>query len=295
MIFSFTTLSLVGIVLLFAASAAAHMQMSDPAPLNSSFNSHAVEPKDYSMTNPLVSNSPAGPVPGGYPCKGYLSLLGTPDGAPTAVWEAGSNQKFTLAGTAIHEGGSCQASISEDKGATFKVVKSYIGKCPVEGGGSFDFNVPKETKSGEMIFAWSWFNRVGNREMYMNCAVVTITNGGSGLHNYPDIFVANLDASCGTDEGFDVYFPEPGIPDRVVNLSTSSHPPNGACAPPKQETMAAISEPETTTTTTTYTLTKSSFTTTTSRPTNPQPSCECRCMEPGLKSGYVVNISPFTY
>ena len=62
------------------------MQMSYPAPLNSTFNPHTVEPKDYSMTSPLVNNSPAG---------SYLSLLGTAEGAPTAVWEAGSNQKFT--------------------------------------------------------------------------------------------------------------------------------------------------------------------------------------------------------
>ena len=95
MIFPYTALSLAGVVLLFAAPAAAHMQMSYPAPLNSTFNPHTVEPKDYSMTSPLVNNSPAGPVPGGYPCKGYLSVLGTPEGAPTAVWEAGSNQKFT--------------------------------------------------------------------------------------------------------------------------------------------------------------------------------------------------------
>ena len=194
-----------------------------------------------------------------------------------------------LAGAAIHEGGSCQASISEDKGATFKVVKSYIGQCPVQGGGSFDFNVPKETKSGEVIFAWSWFNRVGNREMYMNCAVVTITNGGSGLHNYPDIFVANLDNTCGTDEGFDVYFPKPGTPDRVVNLSSSSHSPHGACAPPKRESMATTVATETTT------LTKTSFATIdpTPSPNNTQPICECKCVEPGQNSGYIVNISPF--
>ena len=95
MIFSYSALSLVGAVLLSAAPAAAHMQMSYPAPLNSTFNPHTLEPKDYSMTSPLVNNGPAGLVPGGYPCKGYLSVLGTPEGAATAVWEAGSNQKFT--------------------------------------------------------------------------------------------------------------------------------------------------------------------------------------------------------
>lgn len=138
----------------------------------------------------------------------------------------------SLTGGAYHDGGSCQASISEDNGVTFKVIESYIGSCPLQSGGSFTFNVPKETKSGEVLFAWSWFNKVGNREMYMNCAAVTITNGGSGLASFPDIFVANIDNDCGTEEGFDVYFPNPGVPERIRNLSTSNKYPTGSCAPP---------------------------------------------------------------
>lgn len=28
------------------------------------------------------------------------------------------------------------------------------------------FAIPKEAPGGEAVFAWSWFNRQGNREMY---------------------------------------------------------------------------------------------------------------------------------
>ena len=61
------------------------------------------------------------------------------------------------------------------------MVKSFIGGCPP---GAPDeriefsvgsFTVPKEAEVGEALFAWTWFNRIGNREMYMSCAAVTIT------------------------------------------------------------------------------------------------------------------------
>jgi hypothetical protein len=67
------------------------------------------------------------------------------------------------------------------------------------------------------------FNRIGNREMYMNCAVVDITNkklgkrdsqaaAASALTKYPDMFVANLASinSCRTQETADVIFDSPG-------------------------------------------------------------------------------------
>lgn len=47
----------------------------------------------------------------------------------------------------------------------------------------------------------------GNREMYMNCAVVTVSGGGSGLDG-PAPFVANAGVNqCATIEGVDTVFP----------------------------------------------------------------------------------------
>ena len=76
---------------------------------------------------------------------------------------------LSLEGSAIHEGGSCQLSISEDEGETFKVIKSFIGNCPSSTGPvTLDVDIPKDVKDGDVVFAWTWNNRVGNREFYMN-------------------------------------------------------------------------------------------------------------------------------
>ncbi|KAF3932956.1 hypothetical protein ABW20_dc0102240 [Dactylellina cionopaga] len=77
--------------------------------------------------------------------------------------------------------------------------------------------LPDGLKAGEAVFVWSWFNRIGNREMYMNCAPITI--GGSGTSDdvfnaLPDMFVANINGApknaCTTSEGIDIVFPEAG-------------------------------------------------------------------------------------
>ncbi|KAF8473961.1 hypothetical protein BDZ91DRAFT_619217, partial [Kalaharituber pfeilii] len=193
-----------------------HLAMVNPVPLKSANNPNTIV-ADYDLSAPISGAQ--------FPCKGYHILLGTPEGASVATWEAGSSQQLVLGTGAAHNGGSCQASFSEDNGATFKVVKSWIGNCPAGQGSTFDFNVPKDVKSGNLIFAWTWFNNLGNREMYMNCASVTITNGGAGLSSYPDILKANIDNGCSTIEGKDVEFPNPGW--TVVNESTNFAPPTG--------------------------------------------------------------------
>ena len=161
-----------------------------------------------------LNNSPLG---ADYPCK-----------QRTGVYEisemnnivAGTDQPLTFSGTAVHGGGSCQISISKDKEPTaqsqFKVIHSIIGGCPgVDGGPSeFSFQVPKEFPNGEYALAWTWFNKIGNREMYMNCAPITVTGGSdndSFFDSLPDMFVANIpDTECTTPEGKDIVFPDGG-------------------------------------------------------------------------------------
>lgn len=122
---------------------------------------------------------------------------------------AGSTLAYSIEGTATHGGGSCQISMSYDSGASWNVIHSIIGGCMVEGL-DLSVEIPSEAPSGEALFSWSWFNHLGNREMYQNCAVVTITNGGSGLTG-PTPFVANVGVNeCHTIEGIDVVFPNPG-------------------------------------------------------------------------------------
>jgi hypothetical protein len=208
-----------------AGLAQAHMEMISPAPFKSKENPHAGSDVDYSMTAPLEASG------GNFPCKGYHSLFGTEQGASVADWEAGSQQTMKITGGANHGGGSCQASLSFDKGESWQVIHSFIGNCPAAGTSSFDFKVPSDAPSGEAIFAWSWFNQIGNREMYMNCAAVTIKGGSkraSAMSNRPAMFVANVGNGCTTEESSDLEFPDPG-PD-VSNDSQKTAGPVGTCA-----------------------------------------------------------------
>jgi hypothetical protein len=122
-------------------------------------------------------------------------------------------------------GGSCQFSLSYDQGQTFKVVHSVIGGCPLKS--QYSVQLPSGAPSGEALFAWTWISRLAGqpyppplpalkvpsdgREYYMNCAKITVSNGGSGFDG-PDLFVANLNSvnDVTTDLGSDVIFPDPG-------------------------------------------------------------------------------------
>ncbi|TQV94407.1 hypothetical protein V2A60_002561 [Cordyceps javanica] len=213
----------------------AHMQMSYPPPFRSKYNPYTTN-VDYDMNSPLSASG------SNYPCKGYHSLLDTPQGKSVVTWQPGQTYNMTIVGGATHAGGSCQASLSYDRGASWTVIHSYIGGCPLKS--TWSFTLPADTPAGDtVLFAWSWFNKIGNREMYMNCAHVTIAGGGgreaSAAEDYekrgpgdsfgsrPAIFAANVGRGCGTSEGCDVKFPAPG-PD--VDLASSrTCPPTGRC------------------------------------------------------------------
>lgn len=207
------------------------MEMKKPAPLRSKFNKFKAS-IDYDMTSPLDAKN--------FPCRGSLGLLGKPEAQPVEVWTAGQPQSLTLTGGAAHGGGSCQASLSYDNGKTWKVIHSWVGECPVSGESSYKFTVPSDAPAGEALFAWSWFNKIGNREMYMNCAVITIKSAcasspvpgkfrrsSAPFSSRPNMFVANINNGCGTTEGTDVEFPNPG-PD-VDNKSKKTSKPVGKC------------------------------------------------------------------
>ncbi|ROW02561.1 hypothetical protein VPNG_07861 [Cytospora leucostoma] len=219
---------------LMGTTASAHMQMQVPAPLNSKFNPHTpFDAIDYSMTSPLLADG------SDYPCKGYHSLLGTEAGRPTASFEVGRPASMKVTGGAIHNGGSCQISLSTDGARSFTVLKSIIGNCPADFDVDLGFEVPPDAPVGDAVLAWSWHNRVGNREMYMNCAAVTLTRSDSSspskraadvsYSSRPPIFVANVANGCSVAEGGDVVYPDPG-PD-VIFQSTNPIEPEGNCGP----------------------------------------------------------------
>jgi LysM repeat protein len=204
-------------ILAFVALVRGHMEMSFPPPFRSKVNPFANQATiDYSMTAPLSGAA-------AFPCKGYQSDLGTPAGASVVTWNQGAAVNITIAGSATHGGGSCQVSLSYDSGKTFKVIHSFIGGCPSTP--TWSFNIPSDATPGPALFAWTWFNQIGNREIYMNCASITIGGGTKrastvAFSSRPDIFKANIGNGCTTVEGQDVVFPDPG-PD-VTGTSAKS-------------------------------------------------------------------------
>ncbi|KAI9810758.1 MAG: hypothetical protein M1827_006096 [Pycnora praestabilis] len=179
------------IITTFATAVLGHMQLNYPPPFNATNNPHTTGPGDPLLQYPflccgrnLVYN----------PCKGYLSMLDTPEGASVATWAAGSTQNFSISGTqgtlgGTHYGGSCQVGFSVDKGKTFQVATSWEGNCPHRTNGIspdgqvFPFTVPADLPTGDAVFAWTWFNR--EQEFNMNCAAVTITGGTGGAAAVP--------------------------------------------------------------------------------------------------------------
>lgn len=153
------------------------------------------------------------------------------------------------ANTAVHGGGSCQISITYESDPTllkdpqnWHVLYSIQGGCPsnthlnldgvftspagvyqgswpctnestngIDCTNSFEFKVPGGLENGHAIMAWTWFNTVGNRHMFMNCINVDIEGGnGSEMNSLPSMFAANIGNGCETPENHDLAFPNPG-------------------------------------------------------------------------------------
>ncbi|KAM3548945.1 hypothetical protein MY1884_008963 [Beauveria asiatica] len=207
------------------------------------------------MTNPVpyglssLSNGPLAADGSDFPCKQRNGVYDA-EGASN-VYAQGSKQQLEFQGTAVHGGGSCQVSVTTDlkptKNSVWKVIKSIEGGCPAKGQtgnmGSdakakvpykYDFTIPDKLAAGHYTLAWTWFNKVGNREMYMNCAPLAVTgNAGSQTfwNGLPDMMVANIGNDCHVGEGTDVQFPDPGKDiDRFNGKTDVFAPPVGtAC------------------------------------------------------------------
>lgn len=153
------------------------------------------------------------------------------------------------ANTAVHGGGSCQISITYESDPVslkdpqnWNVLYSIQGGCPsnthlnldgvfnssagsyqgswpcanestngIDCVNAFVFKIPEGLKNGHAILAWTWFNTVGNRHMFMNCINIDVKGGdGSEMGSFPSMFVANIGNGCETPENHDLAFPAPG-------------------------------------------------------------------------------------
>jgi hypothetical protein len=213
-----------GFISAILSSCVAHVKLESPVP--------------YGKLT--LNNFPLDGAGSDFPCK---LRAGVYDLTQMNYWTAGEPQTVRFLGSAVHGGGSCQFSVSEDlqptKSSQWKVVHSVVGGCPADvegnlpggptdqGADTFEVVLPKEIPNGNYTFAWTWFNRQGNREMYMNCAPISVSGGGNDsafLASLPNMFVANLPSSaCATVENFDYVFPNPGdavVTGRRTNLTT---------------------------------------------------------------------------
>ncbi|KAI2473785.1 lytic polysaccharide monooxygenase [Annulohypoxylon bovei var. microspora] len=195
-----------------AALVNGHMKMKTPAPFDPT----------------ALTNSPLDASGSDFPCKfgsGYSATGGT-----TNTYALGSKQTLSFIGQATHGGGSCQVSITYDttptKDSKFKVIHSIEGGCPAKGvsgnmGDSADaddpytypYTIPSNIPAGKATIAWTWFNKVGNREMYMNCGALELTGTGGSQSNFdslPDMLVMNIAGKPTTLESYDYAFADPG-------------------------------------------------------------------------------------
>ena len=143
----------------------AHVEMESPIPFRSKFLVPNGPNTDFTNTAPL------NPDGSNFPCKGYHN----DDLPPTATLTAGgsfnlqydfSTKAITysrLAGSATHNGGSCQVSLSYDGGKTWVVIHSIMGGYPSDTE-SYTIPVPSDLPAGKrVLLAWSWVNHTGNR------------------------------------------------------------------------------------------------------------------------------------
>ena len=217
----------------FSVGVNAHMKLATPAP--------------YGPDS--LNNSPLAPDGSDYPCK---QRPGVYDAAKsTATMPVGAKQTLSFQGGATHGGGSCQVSITSDekptKDSDFKVIHSIEGGCPSPQAGNvgndagamlpnnFEYSIPAGVEPGKYTLAWTWFNKVGNREMYMNCAPIVVEGGSKrrdidnstisenddeeinaeyfekrDISSLPPMFTANIGGECTTRESVDLQFPQPG-------------------------------------------------------------------------------------
>ncbi|KAI0120018.1 hypothetical protein GGR51DRAFT_6010 [Nemania sp. FL0031] len=196
----------------FVAAVNAHMIMKTPSPFDPA----------------QLNNSPLDASGSDFPCK--FSGAYTATGGTTNTFALGSDQELSFIGSAVHGGGSCQVVLTYDnpptKDSKWKVIHSIEGGCPAKGqagnlpedpngtgAGTYKYTIPSDIPAGKGVIGWTWFNRIGNREMYMNCGPLELTGTGGDQANFdklPDMVVLNIGSHPQTPEGVDYAFADPG-------------------------------------------------------------------------------------
>ena len=233
------------LLIFLVCRACAHVKVVQPVPYGAaSLN-----------TNPLEQSG------ADWPCK---QRPGVYDITEWNIMPVNSPQTLRFQGQATHGGGSCQISLTRDtpptKDSVFKVIKSIEGGCPSTnpgnigtdpfgyGADTFNFTIPDAIIPANYTLAWTWFNKIGDREMYMNCAPITVTSahkrrhlyqrhGGAlrertdGLDSLPNMFRANSGNGCSTAQsGTVLAIPAENLGESVQRIGSEPlTPPEGSC------------------------------------------------------------------
>ncbi|KAK5123077.1 hypothetical protein LTR85_003273 [Meristemomyces frigidus] len=222
---------------LFSTLGNGHLILSSPVPFG----------LDSLNNSPLVDAKP-GSSGSDYPCK---LRTGVYDISAMNNMAVGEPMELSFTGSASHGGGTCQLAITTDlepaANTTFKLFQTFEGGCPIQASGNdgthpFTFKLPAGTPNGRLTFAWMWYNRVGNREIYMNCAPLDVTGGSDTLDYYnslPNAYVINLPTSeCSTVETTNQEIPFPGqfiLKDDSTSIAAASGPSCAASAAAQTE------------------------------------------------------------
>ena len=232
-----------------------------------------IEPRPYNLeTEPLQQVAPlSAELP--FPCQGRTEHV-----EKRTTLTAGTSQTVKFWVAAVHGGGSCQFSVTYDypppaDPAKWKTIYTIIGDCPAKAAGNlptvekdkdgrengpqcgnssgsecvrqFDIPIPSGIRNAEnATFAFSWWNKIGNREMYHTCAAVSIVGGTDDkelMDSLPPAFLANIPGSCTTgDSGQLLNIPNPGK-FGIVNAEPS---PNGQGSCPAADPPSFVESPQ---------------------------------------------------
>ncbi|KAF1985571.1 lytic polysaccharide monooxygenase [Aulographum hederae CBS 113979] len=168
--------------------------------------------------NPTLLNFTGSAIHGGGSCQ--ISLAPFPPPADPSAWKVIYSIEGGCPAGGIHDNLQTTGKDADGRAdslhcaAAEKVAGNGTATQHAKCVKSYEIPIPSQLKDGKYVFAWTWFNMIGNREMYMNCAPVTVSGGSatddSYLESLPSVFVANIPGYCTTGEGGSLAFPEPG-------------------------------------------------------------------------------------
>jgi hypothetical protein len=181
-LFIIITMEKILLLSLLIKTCISHISMSFPPSRRNQLSKYYIDSGlvNYNLRSPLMVTDDKF----SFPCKGF------PKGPSVATF---NNNKLsvTLEGTAVHGGGHCQFGVSYDD-KTFVVLTTVIGNCLLDTK-SYSFDLPQNSKGGDMTIFWTWINRIGNREYYMECADITVnTNGNNPQIPGKELLIVNL-------------------------------------------------------------------------------------------------------